>query len=238
MIGRGRPYRARSGALGLAVVLVLAVDALLELLAGLAERPGELGESCAAEQQEDDGQDDEELRSAEVHGEDPFEATPPGYRRRTPSLPPERLGEQFHVVRRGHRERNGPEAGDQRLDAEVRPPRHLLPDLVDRAHQASVAPLRERHAVEHTRGRGLLQPGEPALEVALVLAAEDIEAEGAPDRRRVPIHRLARARQDPEPVAVCVTRPDPAGVPTVGQLGDESEQPIALATDDDRRTRT
>ena len=83
------------------------------------------GQPRAAEEQEDDGQDDEELGSAEVHGDDPFEGIPPGY------LPPETtvsrrsgLGQHFQVVEGGHgeRHRSQPRRSGSRRRAPPSPP--------------------------------------------------------------------------------------------------------------------
>ena len=69
----------------------------------------------------------------------------------------------------------------------------LLAHLLDRAHEMADAPVVEGDAVEHSRRCCGPQPLEPLREIALVLAAQRVEAERARDRLGVAAAGLARA---------------------------------------------
>src|SRR5205807_8670884 len=50
------------------LLVLFVVQALLELLRGLTEGTGQLGQAGGAEQEQDDDQDDDQLGSSEIHG--------------------------------------------------------------------------------------------------------------------------------------------------------------------------
>src|SRR5207248_2290271 len=93
------------------------------------------------------------------------------------------------------------------------------------------------HGVEHAARGAALHAPVAGGEVVLVLAGEGVEAEGATDRGGVAASLVAGPVEDCEAGSVVVGRPGPAGVPPVGHLGDESEKPVALPPDEDRRPR-
>ena len=170
-------------------------------------------------------------------GEDPFEGIgtrlPPSG---APRLPPEGVGEQLHVV--DGRDRNGtaPTPRIRVSTPSVVPARDLLADLVDRADQPAPAPLVEGRPVEHAGRRRRPEPLEAPLEVALVLAAQRVEPERAPHRRRIaPDARRTRAsstssrsRYASGVHAQHVFQPSACSATS-------REQPVALAADEDRR---
>src|SRR5207245_11128119 len=96
----------------------------------------------------------------------------------------------------------------------------------------------EIDAVEHTFRRLFAQTVEAPLEIVLVLAAQRVQAERAPHRRRVTADALASIFDDPQAFPIGLGGPDPAGVPTVRVLRGEPEQPVALPADEHPRART
>ena len=97
----------------------------------------------------------------------------------------------------------------------------LLAHLVDRSDQPPDAERVEVDAAITPGGALRGHPLEPAREIALVLAAQRVEAERPPHRRRVAADAVARPVEHLEAFAVRVGRPGPARVPSVGVLGDE-----------------
>ena len=179
----------------------LPVDALLELLAGLSEGPGELGQAGAAEEEEDDGEDDEELGCAEA------------FMRRGPFRgDPTRLPGLATMVSRPER-RGGNSRSSSAVTANgtapsptmsVSTPSAAHPSACSRT--CSTVPTRrpsrhslERHRVEHARAVTRPESFEAPGEVALVLAAERVEPErpGDASRGRARLRRTpGRARPD------------------------------------------
>src|SRR5690349_11383873 len=156
---------------------------------------------------------------------------------RGPLRRPHRLRQQVDVVGGSDVERNGAGADDERLHPEFGPGAHLLPDLLGGPDEPAPAPLLEGHPVEHAGGGPGPEPLEAPLEIGLVLAAERVEPEGAPDRRRVAADPLALPQQHLATRRVLLGGPHPAGVPPVGAFDDHPEQAVALAADEDRGPR-
>ena len=100
--------------------------------------------------------------------------------------------------------------------------RQLVANLFDGPDQPARAEGREVDAAHHSRGGVRGHRLEPPRQIAFVLAAQRVEPERPPDRRRITADAIARAVQDVDALAVVVGRPRPTGVPTVGALGDES----------------
>ena len=130
-----------------------------------------------------------------------------------------------------------PTPEDQGLDPELGPGRGLLPHLLDGADQPAHPPLVERRPVEDP-GRGVRpQALEAPRQVRLVLAAQRVEPERSPDRRRIRPGRSHAASSTSSRSRYCLGRPRPARVPAVGDVDRELDEPVALPADEHRRAR-
>src|SRR4029079_4052132 len=104
----------------------------------------------------------------------------------------EGLSHQLDVVERTHVEGHAAHPADQGLDAQARPLLHLLSDLCGCSDEATLAPLVEGHPVEHARWALFDQSFEATGQIGFVLAAQRVEAQGAPDRGGIAVDGLAR----------------------------------------------
>ena len=95
--------------------------------------------------------------------------------------------------------------------------------FVDGPDELADPELREVDPVEDAGGEFGAQELEAPGEIAFVLAAERVEPERPPYRRRVAVGMRSHSRSKHlEPLAVRVGRPRPARVPPVGVLRHES----------------
>ena len=164
-LGRGQALGLVASSSSSSAVL----DALLELVLGLTERPGQLRQLGAAEEHEDDDQDDEQLWSTEVHGVTGTSRPPAG----TASRRGARLGRVLECVV------NISEGRDAAADRRARRGRRRRP--ARRPHRPAPPPL---GAHPGRRGRARARWPTAAVE-RLDLAAP---------RRRAPAPRGGRRR--------------------------------------------
>src|SRR3954453_6341080 len=149
----------------------------------------------------------------------------------------ERFRHRLDVVERPDVEGHAAHPADQGLDAQARPLLHLLSDLFDRADEATLPPRGQAHPVEHARWTLLDESFEATGQIGFALATQGVEAHGPPDRGGVAVDGGAGTLQPRQALAVLVRRPHPARVPAVGVLDGSAEDPVALAADEQRRSR-
>src|SRR5207237_9161556 len=135
-------------------------------------------------------------------------------------------GEEIEHGAAEERERERRRRDDDLLDAERGEVLDAFADPVRRAGERTYGELLERPRVERSSRRPSPQRLVARDEVALVLADERVQAEGAPERRRIPPHLLARPCGSARSLRIFIGRPLPHRVPAAAISRGEPERTL------------